>query len=172
MAELVIRKGLSKDIDDIAMLEQVCFPTPWSRDAVAYEINENKMATYIVAELAGKVVGYIGFWAVIDHCQINNIAVSPLYRRQHIAQILIQTAIDSVKAAGVLSFTLEVRKSNEAAISLYKKCNFIENGVRKGYYEDNGEDAIIMWRDDNPKENNQKEDNPKDETPKEEGNEA
>lgn len=148
MGELVIRKGTEADIGQIAELEILCFARPWSEDAIRADLVENRLATYIVAELDGRIVGYIGFWAVMEECQINNVAVSPLYRRQHIGTVMVDTMVSAVEAAGIKTFTLEVRKSNEAAINLYKNAGFKEEGIRKGYYEDNGEDAVIMWKED------------------------
>lgn len=146
MSELLIRKAVTTDLPEIEQLENQCFETPWSIESLDKDINGNKLSLYIVAELAGHIVGYIGVWNIIDECHINNVAVSPVYRRQHIGTVLVETLVQSVSAAGINKFTLEVRAGNEPAKKLYQKTGFVENGLRKGYYEDNGEDAIIMWR--------------------------
>ena len=109
-------------------------------------MTENEMAAYVVAEYEEQIVGYVGLWIIIDEGHINNVAVSPQYRRQHIASRLIDKMLRWTESAGVKRHTLEVRAGNQAARALYEKFGFQEAGVRKGYYEDNGEDAVIMWR--------------------------
>ncbi len=147
MAEIIIRNAVKDDVDEIVKLEQECFAVPWSRESLEYDITSNPMSAYFVAVIDGQVAGYVGFWLILDECHINNVAVSPLFRKQHIGSRIIKTMIDSCKEAGVDRFTLEVRKSNIPAIGLYEKYDFKACGERKGYYEDNGEDAIIMWRE-------------------------
>lgn len=146
MEELIIRKAEEKDVKDIAELEKVCFSDPWSEDSVRYDVVDNKLAFYIVAEIDSKVVGYVGIWNIVDEGHITNVAVSPDYRRMHIASAMIEVLIDVTGEAGVERHTLEVRASNDAAIKLYEKYGFQREGIRKGYYQDNGEDALIMWR--------------------------
>ena len=147
MAELVVRKGVVTDVDDIEALEFACFASPWSRDSLLYELTDNPLSTYVVAEMEGHVIGYVGVWSILDEGHITNVAVSPDYRRQHVGSLLIYHMLKSTMEAGLVRHTLEVRAGNEAALALYRKFGFTEAGVRKGYYEDNGEDAIIMWRD-------------------------
>lgn len=146
MEELIIRKGTAADIDDLELLEQQCFATPWSRDSLLYDLTENHLATYFVAEISGRVIGYAGIWLIADEGHITNVAVSPDYRRRRIGMAIIDTLLRVTGEAGTARHTLEVRAGNEAAIALYRKFGFSEAGIRKGYYEDNGEDAIIMWR--------------------------
>lgn len=146
MRELTIRKGSAEDVDAIAVLEQECFASPWSRESLYHDLVENQLSTYFVAELQGQIVGYVGIWAIMDEGHINNVAVSPSYRRQHIGSALIAAMLRSTEKAGIKSHTLEVRAGNRAAKGLYENYGFKEAGVRKGYYEDNGEDGIIMWR--------------------------
>lgn len=146
MAELVIRKADVNDIKGLAAIEKECFVTPWTEESLRHDIVENKLATYIVADLEGELIGYIGLWSIFDEGHINNVAVLPKYRRMHVGTVLMNTLIDATEAAGLKSHTLEVRASNTAAQGLYEKFGFKESGRRPGYYEDNGEDAIIMWR--------------------------
>ncbi len=146
MEELILRKGVPEDIDDMVLLEQQCFAVPWSRDSLLYELAENPLALYVVAELSGHVVGYVGVWSIVDEGHITNVAVSPDFRRRHIGMALIDTMLKVTTEAGIRSHTLEVRVSNMPAIGLYKTFGFTEAGLRTGYYEDNGEDAMIMWR--------------------------
>jgi ribosomal-protein-alanine N-acetyltransferase len=105
------------------------------------------MSRYIVAKKDGKVVGYGGMWAVLNEGHITNIAVHPDYRRQKIGEKVVQAMVDRAHKEGIDRLTLEVRKSNDAAIQLYKRFGFKECGVRKGYYADTKEDALIMWSD-------------------------
>ena len=147
MAQLIIRQAEEKDIAAIEKLEQVCFTDPWSYDSLEQDILRNKLAFYIVAEVEGEVCGYVGIWNIIDEGHITNVAVSPDYRRKHIASNMLDVLIASCEEAGVERFTLEVRAGNEPAKALYAGKGFKEMGLRKGYYQDNGEDAIIMWRE-------------------------
>lgn len=147
MKELVIRPADPADINDIAEIERICFSTPWSADSISKELTSNPMAHYIVAELEGRVVGYAGMWQILDEGHITNVAVRPEYRGQHIASTIIAIMIEVGAHLGIVRYTLEVRSSNEAAKALYRSFDFKEAGLRKGYYEDNGEDAVIMWLD-------------------------
>lgn len=146
MADVIIRQADVGDVDDIYEIEKLCFPDPWSRDALVYEMTENPRAFYVVAELEEKVVGYAGLWWIGDEGHITNVAVKPGYRHRHIGQGIIGVMVDFTTKEGMLHHTLEVRRSNEAAINLYKKFGFEVEGVRKEYYANNKEDALIMWR--------------------------
>jgi len=146
MADMIVRRGEEKDILAIEELEKQCFATPWSYESLKYDIVENNRALYLVAEIEGEVVGYVGIWKIVDEGHITNVAVSPAHRRKHIASALLETLFRVTERAGVVNHTLEVRAGNEGAIRLYEGFGFKEAGLRKGYYEDNGEDAIIMWR--------------------------
>lgn len=145
--ELIVRRGVVTDADDIAALEVVCFADPWSKESLVYELSENPRAVYIVAEVDGHVVGYVGVWGIVDEGHITNVAVSPDYRRKNIGSLLIYHMLKATTQAGLVRHTLEVRAGNAPAQALYRKYGFEEAGIRKGYYQDNGEDAIIMWRD-------------------------
>lgn len=146
MAELRIRKGTGEDIEAIAALEQICFVPPWSKESLMHDLTENELSTYIVAELDGQLIGYVGIWTIVDEGHINNVAVSPLYRKKQVGSALIAAMLEASEQAGIHRHTLEVRAGNEAAKRLYEKFGFKEAGLRKGYYEDDGEDAVIMWR--------------------------
>lgn len=146
MTELRVRRATAEDVDDMELLERQCFASPWSRESLLHELTENPLAVYFAAELRGHVVGYVGLWAVIDEGHITNVAVSPDCRRMGIGTALISTMLSATEKVGITRHTLEVRAGNEPAKGLYRKFDFEEAGLRKGYYEDNGEDAIIMWR--------------------------
>ena len=147
MAQLIIRQAEERDIMAIEGLEKVCFSDPWSYESLEHDILNNKLSFYIVAEVEGVVCGYVGIWNIVDEGHITNVAVSPDYRRKHIASNMLDVLIASCEEAGVERFTLEVRAGNEPAKALYAGKGFKEIGIRKGYYQDNGEDAIIMWRE-------------------------
>ena len=147
MNSVTIRAANEKDVQIIAAMDKVCFSLPWSEESFYEEITRNKTARYMIAEVAGKIVGYAGVWLILDEGHITNIAVHPDFRRKGIGKALISALISVSYEEGVMKFTLEVRASNTEAISLYKCLNFIECGVRKKYYEDDGEDAVIMWKE-------------------------
>ena len=131
------------DIDDILEVSSLSFAISWSKNSYIQELN-NPVAKYLVAKVNDKVVGFIGTWIVLDESHVTNIAVHPNYRNQGIASKLLESLITYCRSLGCVAFTLEVRASNKAAISLYMKYGFENVGVRKGYYEDNKEDAILM----------------------------
>ena len=137
---------LEKDIAAIEEIEKLCFATPWSYESLKYDIVENNRALYLVAEIEGEICGYVGIWKIVDEGHITNVAVAPTHRRKHIASALLESLFRVTERAGVVRHTLEVRAGNEGAIKLYESFGFKADGLRKGYYEDNGEDAVIMWR--------------------------
>ncbi len=146
MIDVEVVKMTAEHIDDVMVIEKLSFSTPWSRDAFVEEISNNKFARYLCARANGKVIGYAGFWKVCDEGHITNIAVHPEFRKNKVGSILMERLLDAAVKEGVTAVTLEVRKSNIAAQNLYKKFGFKVAGIRKGYYADNGEDALIMWK--------------------------
>lgn len=147
MSNILVREMEEKDVDGVLRIEELSFTTPWSKEAFVLEITTNKLAKYVIAERDGHIVGYGGVWLIIDEGHITNIAVEPQYRGQGIGNFLVEKLIDICKERGITSLTLEVRKSNIVAQSLYKKYGFKECGIRPGYYSDTKEDAIIMWKE-------------------------
>ncbi|SFC32224.1 ribosomal protein S18-alanine N-acetyltransferase [Clostridium uliginosum] len=133
------------DIDGVLEVSSLSFSLCWSKNSYIQELS-NPLANYIVAKDQNKVIGFAGAWLILDEAHITNIAVHPNYRNQKIASKLLEELIAHTKRKGSKSFTLEVRASNNAAQCLYNKYGFTQNGIRKRYYEDNKEDAIIMWR--------------------------
>lgn len=146
MSNVIVREMNEQDIDEVLRIEKLSFATPWSREAFIIEMTTNKLAKYIVAEKDHSIAGYAGLWFIIDEGHITNIAVDPQYRGQGIGTLLMEKLISVSEERGITSLTLEVRKSNTVAQSLYKKYGFEDCGVRPGYYSDTKEDAIIMWR--------------------------
>lgn len=133
------------DINDVLEISSLSFKTPWSKESYIQEL-ANPLANYIVAKCNDKVIGFVGTWIIIDESHITNIAVHPDFRRNNVASALLNSLIELTKNLNCTSYTLEVRANNIAAQNLYKKYGFIEEGIRKNYYQDNKEDAIIMWR--------------------------
>jgi [ribosomal protein S18]-alanine N-acetyltransferase len=142
---IVCRLMTVDDIDEVLLVEYASFPTPWSRDAFENEIIQNHFANYIVLEVNDELVGYGGFWSIVDEAHITNVAISPAYRGKKLGDYLVKNLMELAIELGAEMMTLEVRASNIVAQNLYKKYGFEEKGIRKGYYSDDGEDALIMW---------------------------
>lgn len=135
-------------LDAVMAIENVSFPIPWRREAFLFEILLNETADYVVALYRDQVVGYGGMWLVLDEAHITNIAVHPDCRGRGIGRRILQELIKRAALRGATKMTLEVRPSNLIARKLYRDLGFEEKGVRKRYYQDNHEDAIIMWLED------------------------
>jgi ribosomal-protein-alanine N-acetyltransferase len=152
-----IEKMTLNDLDPVLEIEAVSYRTPWSRRAFTSELTENSYAHYLVARHDGRIIGYIGMWVILEESHITNIAVDPQYRRHGVGRRLLEDMFDRAAELGATRVTLEVRVSNTGAQSLYRQLGFADRGLRKGYYADTNEDAIIMWKDDlgpqKPKEN-------------------
>ncbi|MCQ6281554.1 ribosomal protein S18-alanine N-acetyltransferase [Bacillus sp. EB600] len=142
---IVFRFMREEDIDQVLEIEHASFATPWSREAFYNELNMNKFAIYIVLEIDKKVVGYCGVWIVVDEAHVTNIAILPDYRGKKLGDALMQNLFEVAKTMGAKSMTLEVRVTNYIAQSLYRKFGFQNGGLRKNYYTDNHEDALVMW---------------------------
>ena len=134
-------------LDEVAELERICFTTPWSRNMLAEEL-ENDLSAFLVA-LDGNenVAGYAGLQVILDEGYITNVAVRPDCRRQGVAGKLLQVFLDFARGNHLAFLTLEVRASNYDAIALYGSRGFREAGRRKNYYEHPREDAIIMTKE-------------------------
>ncbi|TCO76430.1 ribosomal protein S18-alanine N-acetyltransferase [Marinisporobacter balticus] len=136
-----------EDIEAVCQIEKLCFPIPWSYDAFLAEIEQNKFARYMVLELDGSVIGYGGMWNILDEGHITNIAIHPEASGYGYGNMLVKGLIEMAQKEDINRITLEVRVSNKIAQNLYKKYGFKDCGIRPKYYEDNGEDAMIMWRE-------------------------
>lgn len=141
-----IEKMTKEDIDGILEVENSSFSVPWTRGSFEGEI-KNSRANYLVAKIDEKIVGYVGVWIILDEGHITNVAVHKDYRSQKIGDKLVSEIINLCKEKNVVSITLEVRSSNTIAQNLYKKYGFTFAGIRKEYYSDNKEDALLMWKD-------------------------
>lgn len=147
MQEYTIRRAHPKDIDAIVKLEMLCFACPWSRNAFFHDIVTNPLARYFVVEKEENVIAYGGIWLLPPEGHITNIAVHPDHRKKGVGKALLAYIIGKSEVEGMTCQTLEVRVNNYSAIALYHSFGFCEAGVRKNYYEDTNEDALIMWRD-------------------------
>ena len=132
-------------IDQIDNIEQKTFVGAWSKDAYIKDICENDLAFYVVLAKENTVVAYANYWLIDEVGNINNVAVADDFRQQGYGLMLMKSLIEDCRLRGGKSMTLEVRESNFVAIALYEKLGFINSGIRPDYYEDNHENAIIMW---------------------------
>ena len=139
---MLIRNMKLGDIQAAVEIEKKCFSQPWSEKSFQ-DSNARDDTVFLVCE-DGTVTGYIGMYLCFDEASITNVAVSPEYRNRGYGELLVKAAKEAAKAAGAVVILLEVRQSNEPAISLYKKLGFEELGIRKNFYEHPVEDAIIM----------------------------
>ena len=130
----------------IAQLEKICFSDPWSERSIAYELT-NPLSAWFVAVEDGAVLGYVGSQAVLDEADMMNIAVSPEARRRGIAQGLVEVLVAALQEKEVRCLTLEVRASNDPAITLYHKLGFTQVGRRPNYYRNPKEDALILRKE-------------------------
>ncbi|MBO7251991.1 MAG: ribosomal protein S18-alanine N-acetyltransferase [Oscillospiraceae bacterium] len=130
----------------VAELEKICFSAPWSENSVASELS-NPLALWLVAEIDGSFAGYVGSQTVMDESDVMNVAVHPDFRRRGIAEALITGLVERLKEKGSRCLTLEVRASNVPAIRLYEKLGFSQIGLRKNYYRNPKEDALILRKE-------------------------
>ena len=133
-------------VPQIAALEKLCFSDPWSEASVAAEC-ENPLSLWLVAEIDGKVVGYIGSQSVPPEADVLNLAVAPDCRRQGLGRKLLCTLTELLHSRGIETLFLEVRPSNQAALALYSDLGFVQVGRRKNYYHHPKEDALILRKE-------------------------
>ena len=142
-------------LDEVAELERICFTTPWSRNMLVEELQNDCAAFLVALDDEDHAAGYAGLLVVLDEGYITNVAVRPECRRNGIAQKLLQVFLDFAQAHKLAFLTLEVRASNQAAMGLYEKYGFQRAGLRPGYYQHPKEDAVIMTRYFNEQEGEQ-----------------
>jgi len=141
---LMIGEMRVADLEEVMAIERTAFPSPWTGHMFLEELRM-RLAVNLTARLAGRIVGYINFWLVADEVHILHIAVRRDLRRCGIASELMRALMARARQHGVARATLEVRRSNAAAQAFYKCFGFTVAGVRRHYYSDTGEDALIMW---------------------------
>ena len=133
-------------VPQVAQLEKLCFSDPWSEKSIASELS-NKLALWLVAVDGDSVAGYVGSQTVIDETDMMNIAVHPDFRQKGIGEKLISRLVEELDSMGSHALMLEVRASNVPAISLYEKLGFKQAGLRKNYYRNPKEDALILRKE-------------------------
>ena len=147
-----IRALESRDLDAVEEIERASYPTPWSRSMFAAELQKPSSLAIGAYHEAGELLGYAIVSRYVDAWHLMNIAVLPDFRRRGIAQTLLERLFEVTATDPRRGYTLEVRVSNAQAIRLYERLGFEARGVRRGYYTDNREDALIMWREPTPTE--------------------
>jgi ribosomal-protein-alanine N-acetyltransferase len=144
---LEFRSMRMDDIPVICEIEQEAFTTPWTAGAFHNELTNNQFARYMVMEYDGRVIGYGGMWLIMEEAHVTNVAVREAYRGKKLGERLMRELQKTASYLGAVRMTLEVRQSNLIAQRLYEKLGFHSVGVRRGYYTDNREDALVMWAD-------------------------
>ena len=134
-------------LDDVVEIEKLSFKTPWTKYAFLHEI-EFHGSVFEIAKIDGRLAGYGGFWLIMDEAHLSNVAIHPDHRRKGLGRMLLVRLLEQAIARGAARATLEVRRSNEAGLSLYGSFGFEVIGVRKNYYSDENEDALVMWNED------------------------
>ncbi|MDQ7793521.1 MAG: ribosomal protein S18-alanine N-acetyltransferase [bacterium] len=145
--ELEIGRMRPDDLDQVLAIEQVSFPTPWSRAAYRREVTENSYAHYLVMRLEGSIVAYGGMWVVLDEAHITTLAVTPALRCQGLGRRVLEALGELAASLGASRISLEVRRSNLTAQRLYNRFGFSACGIRRRYYTDTNEDALIMVKE-------------------------
>jgi [ribosomal protein S18]-alanine N-acetyltransferase len=149
---VVLRRLEAEHLDDVEEIERASYPTPWSRAMFAAELRKPGSLALGAFLDDDTIVGYAFVSRYVDAWHVMNIAVTPSYRRRGIATTLLERLLEVTAGDPRRGHTLEVRVSNVGAIRLYASLGFQSRGIRRGYYTDNREDALIMWRDVDPEE--------------------
>lgn len=147
-AELEIGRMRRRHLKGVMAIEHQVYPRPWSPNLFLSEMNELKNRTYLVARLGREIVGYGGIMSYGDEAHVTTIAVDPAHHRRKIGTRLLWELVQEAVRMGAKAVSLEVRVSNWGAQRLYGRFGFRPVGVRKGYYQETGEDALVMWTDD------------------------
>jgi len=135
------------NLDPIVEIERASFSTPWTADMFRWELrNAEVSATYVLRTADRAVAAFCCVWTVLDELHINNVAVRPGLRRRGFASVLLERVMEQAVSQGATKATLEVRRSNVAALRLYDRLGFTVSGVRPNYYSNPVEDALILWR--------------------------
>ncbi len=145
--QTIERLGPDANLDAIVEIERASFSTPWTADMFRWELrNSDVSATYVLRSDDGSIAAFCCVWMVLDELHINNVAVRPELRRHGYAMMLLEQVIDEAVRRGAARATLEVRRSNIAALRLYDRLGFSVSGIRPKYYSNPVEDALILWR--------------------------
>ena len=137
---------LESDLEGVVEIEKASMPSPWSKELFDEELKRDA-AHYFVLEMEGRLAGYMGYWEAPQEAHIINLAIAPAFRNRGLGKEMMEFCLEFARKRGAALATLEVRQGNLAAQGLYQKCNFRVVAIRKKYYSDNQEDAIVMIRD-------------------------
>src|SRR5258708_7313167 len=143
---MIFRPMLEIDLGSVVEIEKASMPSPWSRELFEEEL-KREAADYFVVEEEGKVAGYMGYWVAPQEAHIINLAIAAPFRNRGLGNQMVEACLEHARQRGAELATLEVRESNESAKRLYEKCGFKVIAIRKKYYSDNQEDAIVMIRE-------------------------
>lgn len=141
----LIRKMTERDLDEVMVIENDSFTMPWSRPSYESEL-QNQYANYLVCDWEGEVAAYVGMWTLFEEAHITNVAVSKKFRGRGMGQVLMMEEEKIARMKKAERILLEVRPSNIPALAMYKGLGFVHTGVRKQYYDDNQEDALILTK--------------------------
>ena len=141
---VLLRKMTLDDLEQVVAIDQASFSLPWPARSFHFELTDSPASRCWVAELDGRIVAMLVAWFIVDEIHIATLATHPDFRKQGIGEKLLSHVLQSAKAEGAITSFLEVRESNDAALMMYHKFGYIESGRRENYYNDNGEDAILM----------------------------
>lgn len=147
LSGLTIRKMILGDLEQVVAIDQISFSLPWPARSFQFEVTDNEASRCWVADFDGRVIAMLVGWFIVDELHVATIATHPDFRGQGIGKEILLHALRSAKEEGAIKSFLEVRESNEVARKMYHNFGFVEDGRRKGYYKDNGEDAILMSLD-------------------------
>lgn len=146
MIALTLEKMAEEHLQEVAELERICFSQPWSYQSLKEELDNDTAHFFVALNENKKVIGYIGVFVVLESCFVSNVAVLPEYRRRGVGRALLRIATLTADAMGTDFISLEVRESNYGAISLYRSLGFEEMGLRKNFYRNPTEHALIMTK--------------------------
>ncbi len=143
---MIFRPMVEADLEKVVEIEKASMPSPWSKELFDEEL-KREAAHYFVLEVEGKVAGYMGYWEAPEEAHIINLAIGPAFRNRGLGLEMMKHCMDYARERGAKLATLEVRQSNEAAQRLYEKADFRVVAIRKKYYSDNQEDAVVMIKE-------------------------
>ena len=141
---ITVRAMKKADVKSVYEIEVLSFRTPWSLRSLMGEL-KNSVAHYAVMELDGEIVGYCGMWVLFEEAHVTNIAIHPAFRGSGYGKMLLHGAMRAAASFGAEMMTLEVRETNTVAQNMYADMDFLQQGRRKRYYSDTGEDALLLW---------------------------
>lgn len=145
--EVTLEKMSLSDLKEVLAIEMASFPSPWNEGFFLQEI-KCPTSYFFVMKHHGSVIGYAGYWKVLDEAHVANIALHPSYRGKGLGRLLFRYLLTKAHQGGAMKASLEVRKANTIAQNLYQSFDFKSVAIRRNYYSEEGEDALVMWNDD------------------------